>query len=505
MRPELFRGFIILHKAKTNTFKNKPKNILNMKTRSYLSAMLAMSVFAITGCDTEETKEPVQLAAPAPAVSEVTESTATITWEGVENAAGYSYALEGSEEATTAELSVTLEGLTPSQTYTFKIKALSSDENNFTDSEWASVQFTLSEAKPTKYTVYPLDPFYVLNELGEMLVTSYVSNISPSGQYAVGYDNQFGNPTSFVWDRSTGEYTILKSGSYAGCVARDVNDNGIIVGSVVDDSQTEYPAYMDFKNSGEWTLLPTNGGENIMSPSFAAAISNDGKIGGQIMAELNDGTKRAVPCTWTNYQLDQNIFDIPEDSDESCMYGAFIYSMSEDSRVLAGWQDWGIGSRSPAIWVDGKLTRIYGEAPIIDEEGYIYEGIAWTVNSKGTKAAGYFNDGMTMKGFIYDISTGAKEEMEYAGVAFDGNDRLYLTGSMGFGAYYYENGEVKDLSTIWEGLECTFANEVNEEVGTDGMLNAVYSVSEDGKVIGGSFMYQAFDSSLQYPCIIVIE
>lgn len=446
------------------------------------------------------------LATPAPQATEVSADAATISWEAVENAVSYTYTLNDGEETTVTETELSLGDLEAKTEYTLKLKADAGDSELYIDSEWAEVTFTTTEPafEPTGYTVYPMDPMVVMEYAN--IGTSFIRNISPSGNYAVGYDNQLGDPTSFVWDLSTGEYTVLDPGQWDGCIAYDVNDNGIIVGSVVDGGYKETPAYMDFKNGGSWTTLPSHGLENAAYPSYAVAINNDGLIGGQIVTELSDGSHRCVPCLWKDYQLDQSAFDLPENGD-AVMYGSFVYSMSDDGRILAGWQDWGIGSRSPAIWVDGKLTRIYGETELIGDEGYVYEGTTWGISPDGTKVSGYFMpDGMSLTGFIYDIATGEKTEIpSYGGVAFDNTGRAFFAGQMGYGGVYYENGQTKMISELWTGLEGTFATTIDPSVGSDGMLETVYSVSSDGKVFGGSYTYSAFGSAMQYPVIVVLE
>lgn len=472
-----------------------------MKNLYILGTMLLIAL--VSGCKKDEI---AKLQTPSPKVGEVTESTAAITWDAVKDAASYAYTVNSGEEQTVTDTKILLEGLEAETEYTVKVKADAGESELYLDSEWAEVSFTTTEAgfTPTGYTVYPMDPMVVMNYAN--LGSSYIRNISPSGNYAVGYDDQFGDPTSFVWDRSTGEYTILDPGEWNGCVAYDVNDDGIIVGSVVTGSYTHTPAYMDFKNGGSWTTLPTHGFENAAYPSFAVAITNEGVIGGQVVTELSDGTKRCVPCLWKDYQLDQSGFDMPENGDV-VMYGSYVYSMSDDCRVLSGWQDWGTGSRSPAIWVDGKLTRIYGETETIGDEGYIYEGVTWGTTPDGTQVTGYFMpDGMNLTGFIYNIATGEKTEVpSYGGVAFDNNGRAYFTGLMGMGGVYYENGQTHDISNMWDGLEGTFATTVDPSIGTDGMLETVYSASNDGKVLGGSYIYSAFGTALQYPVIVVLE
>lgn len=439
----------------------------------------------------------------------VTETTAEIAWEAVAGAQSYSYYIvDMPDTLSTDGTEILVEGLTPARDYTVMVRAESSDVSQYLDSEWGSVSFTTSESvkpEPESYTVYALDPMVVMEYA--TLGTAYVRNLSPAGNYAVGFDDQLGDPTSFVWDRSTGEYTILDHGDYMGCKAYDVNDEGLIVGSVITSAYEELPAYMDYSNGGTWTLLPTNGISSAAYPSFAVAVTNDGMIGGQVITELSDGTERCVPCLWKNFQLDQSGFELPENGDDACMYGSYVYGMSDDGRVISGWQDWGIGTRSPAVWVDGKLTRIYGEEPVIDEDGTVYEGIAWAVSSDGSKVTGYFSpDGMSIVGFIYDVATGEKTEIpSYGGVAFDNFGKVFMTGVMGMGGIYWENGATFDVTELWAGLDGTFATDMTPDVGTDGIPSAIYSVSDDGLVLGGSFSYSAFGTALQYPSIIVMK
>lgn len=480
-----------------------------MKRFSVIAAFLALA--AIAGCKSEEPvspEGPERLSAPVLQIGEVTETTAYVSWDAVEHAQSYSYYIEGVTDTLTTDMTeLLLEGLAEATDYTVYVRAEAGDDESYVRSDWASAGFTTTEKEiyqPVAYKVYPMDPMEVMNYAN--LANSYIRNISPSGNYAVGFDDQFGDPTSFVWERSSGEYTVLSPGEYEGCLAYDVNDNGLIVGAVVKNYE-QLPAYIDYKNGGSWTLLPTNGMTSAGYPSFAAAVTNSGLIGGQVLTQLSDGSDRCVPCVWNNFTLDQSMFELPEDGENACMYGSYIYAMSEDGRIMSGWHDWGIGTRSPAVWVDGKMTRIYGEEPLIDEDGNIYEGIAWGISPDGTKVAGYFSPDMSgATGFVYDIATGQKTEIpNYGGVAFDNYGRVYMVGMMGMGGGVYMNGAVQDLSVLWDGLDGSFAVEISPDLGTDGMMSAAYSVSDDGLVLGGSFMYSAFGTTLQYPVIIVFE
>ncbi|HIR72239.1 MAG TPA: hypothetical protein IAB96_01745 [Candidatus Coprenecus pullicola] len=85
---------------------------------------------------------------------------------------------------------ILVEGLTPARDYTVMVRAESSDVSQYLDSEWGSVSFTTSESvkpEPESYTVYALDPMVVMEYA--TLGTAYVRNLSPAGNYAVGFDD----------------------------------------------------------------------------------------------------------------------------------------------------------------------------------------------------------------------------------------------------------------------------------------------------------------------------
>lgn len=433
----------------------------------------------------------------------MSQTAATLTWEAVEHAGSYAYSVDEGDEQVIAEPSLTLSDLKPATVYTVRVKSLAADAG-YSDSKWASVEVkTLEEdpGRPTGYTVYPMDPIVVSNQYN--LLNAYIRAISDSGEYAVGVDNTLGDPTSFVWEKSTGKYTVLDPGEHDGCSAYDVNDDGIIVGSV-SGSDYEKPAWLDFKNGGTWQLLPDNGMSKSFYPSFAVGIANDGTIGGQVLTKLPDGSERCVPCVWKNKQLDQSQFEIPQSGDD-LMYGCFLYGMSDDGRVLAGWQDWGVGARSPAVWVDGKMTRIYGESG--ENVDWVFEGVAVSVSPDGRYVTGYWmpEDAGSVVGFVYDVTTGEKTEINNQGVTVTDAGRVYSVGYSGFGGYIWENGQDRPLESLFEGLDGKFASEVSPEVGSDGMLESCYAVSRDEKVLGGCFVYSAFGTALQYPSIVVFE
>jgi len=103
------------------------------------------AMFSFTACSDEEapTSKNV-LSVPSLKIPLINESSALITWEQVDNASLYSYSFSGGTEQTTTETSIEIDGLSPEQTYTFRIKAMKVGSSYFDDSEYADTTFTTS-------------------------------------------------------------------------------------------------------------------------------------------------------------------------------------------------------------------------------------------------------------------------------------------------------------------------------------------------------------------------
>lgn len=89
-----------------------------------------------------------QLSAPAPSVASVSETSASISWAAVQNAGSYVYQVNGVEK-TTLGTTVSVDGLTDNTTYSFKVKAVPSDMNNYTESLWGEVSFKTNAKQDT--------------------------------------------------------------------------------------------------------------------------------------------------------------------------------------------------------------------------------------------------------------------------------------------------------------------------------------------------------------------
>lgn len=151
-----------------------------MKTlnRFFYAAMTAFaSVALLASCEKEpqggddptpdpEPSEPTQLATPSLSVEDQTNTSFTVTWKAVTNADSYTYTLNGGAEETTTSTSVEFTSLAAGD-YTVKVKATSEDEN-YTDSEWASTKVTLEEEDVDE----PMDPNDINSWVGTWNISS---------------------------------------------------------------------------------------------------------------------------------------------------------------------------------------------------------------------------------------------------------------------------------------------------------------------------------------------
>lgn len=126
--------------------------------KKYFSMMaMALAAVALVSCSDSDDPTPgpdtgggddntkTTLATPAPSASNVTESSATLSWTAVANAGSYSYSVNGAEK-TTLGTTVTVDGLTANTAYTFKVKAVPSNTNDYAESAYGQVSFTTSAA-----------------------------------------------------------------------------------------------------------------------------------------------------------------------------------------------------------------------------------------------------------------------------------------------------------------------------------------------------------------------
>ena len=90
-----------------------------------LAALAALTVF--TGCEQKPKAE--QLPAPVPVVASTGINNATLIWEKVKNAASYQVVLNDDAPLSTEGSTITIQGLSPSTTYSLKMKAIAPRES----------------------------------------------------------------------------------------------------------------------------------------------------------------------------------------------------------------------------------------------------------------------------------------------------------------------------------------------------------------------------------------
>lgn len=95
--------------------------------RFYVFGAAAMTLM-MAACDPVEEPagpdNPTELAAPVLQLGEVTETTASISWEAVENARSYAYYIADTDDTVSTDLTeILLEGLEPATGYVVRVKA----------------------------------------------------------------------------------------------------------------------------------------------------------------------------------------------------------------------------------------------------------------------------------------------------------------------------------------------------------------------------------------------
>lgn len=117
--------------------------------KRFLLYAAALALFAGCGNDVTEDGEgggfgggaAVQLEAPVPVV-ENDLSEVVVSWDAVENAAGYAYTLNDGEELYTESLGVAFNSLELNEDYTFSVYAVAAAGSGYTDSETAVAEFS---------------------------------------------------------------------------------------------------------------------------------------------------------------------------------------------------------------------------------------------------------------------------------------------------------------------------------------------------------------------------
>jgi len=105
--------------------------------RIRIASLLAIPVLLATaGC--EKDPEAEKLPAPVPVLASAGINNATFMWEKVKNAASYQVVVNDNAPLTTEGTTITIQDLTPSTSYTLKMKALAAEgSSEWLDSDWS--------------------------------------------------------------------------------------------------------------------------------------------------------------------------------------------------------------------------------------------------------------------------------------------------------------------------------------------------------------------------------
>lgn len=127
----------------------------------------------------------MQLTAPANlTVTEQNTTSVVLTWDAVENAAGYIYQVDEQAELSVDKNTVTLSELTPDTEYAVKVKATGGDGSPYLDSEWGTVTVrTAAEAQEAPFEV-------TFTDLKARSFTLNVTPKDPNMNYYLGWADE---------------------------------------------------------------------------------------------------------------------------------------------------------------------------------------------------------------------------------------------------------------------------------------------------------------------------
>ena len=378
-----------------------------------------------------------------------------------------------------------------------------------------------------------VEVFTPYGEVKDSIPGSNVQGVSLNGEWAVGFGTEY-SQHSFIWNRTTGEYSLI-TGSYEDLsYAYGVSNDGTVVGAFYED--TEGNGGLGYMLPGIWkdgvwtklqmenTFVPTEGLEASVNGE-ACFISGDGAVitgyiqstsfkrnfydaSGALVETRNVSLMR--PAVWTKqsngtYKLQRKPSTMP--TGDELQQGIWSrYGSSQDGTVISVVADHPSGSRSPGVVINGELTRIYGKEDIdvnSDETQYFYDGVSVTVSPNGKYVPGYWSvtgSGFDLQAFVYDTETETVEELEGWGaatVALDDGSIFGFDGYMGNALYRNAdksyNGSFSDYLNLYYG-------------GYEGNLpQTILSASGDGKTIGGWYAEADAIGAVMYPSIVVLN
>jgi hypothetical protein len=179
--------------------------------------------------------------------------------------------------------------------------------------------------------------------------------------------------------------------------------------------------------------------------------------------------------------------------------------MSDDASVLGGVAEHDSGSRSPAMWVNGELNRLYGKTDIdINVDLYFYAGYVYGISHDGKYVTGTWcpqgDDGYSPTvGFIYNVETGTTEELDGWGACTAILDDGTVFGHTGF------LGESLIRTNDFNGKFADYVKQVTGAEPSAELPNTIISASRDGKMVCGYFVDYTDVGPMMMPSIVVFE
>lgn len=216
-----------------------------MQNKLFTLLCTGLLAFALTSCDKDESSDSTKLAAPVLSVTEQTSNGFTVSWQTVENAAGYAYVLDNEAEKSTNATSVTFTDLEPG-THTVKVKATSGSAE-FSDSNYASISATVEEGGTTGEMTFTIEVSDVTANTATIACTpsdnnqTYLLNYTPKALFDQLYTSDEVFTNALI-------QSLKQIAAEAGMTLEDALQQLLSKGSVILDADqlegsTEYVAY----------------------------------------------------------------------------------------------------------------------------------------------------------------------------------------------------------------------------------------------------------------------
>lgn len=373
--------------------------------KKLLSLILFFAVGGGISSCTNDDPEPAPVAQPAPVVSDVEDTSFTVSWEAIEGAASYIYSLQHKNdrgsitpivpETATDELSVSFTGLIPSTEYTFRIKAVG-DSPLHLDSEWYEYPVT------TEAPAYLTGPWVEIDEV------SYQKH-AYMGTYC------YINVTFKTNDLTSTYYATVMNGTYFD----DEPDNP----DFEPNTEEDLKAYLlaDTPVSDNKIRSQNYWGREVIIGMIG--VDANGNVGKLNWKKVQIPTKTEWQGNTNNEQSDASIriqhvvinSSELEGAPTECFATVYRFEVINDARSFRyedGYYEGDFEKQEPAYWRDyfTSISNAYGEG----YDGY-YSGWKHSMELEGGDE-GYYYDAT-----FWDVSM-ANETYELMFLAFDSDN-----------------------------------------------------------------------------------